>query len=177
MKRKFPTALTLTVVIAALAVIALGVSGGSAKTPPSRTAAHSVLRVRSTSLGKILVDGSGRTLYLFEGDRANLSTLSAAGRAVWPPFTSAGAIKTRGGAQAAKLGTATGRGGARQVSYNGHPLYYYVGDSKPGSVGGQHLKEFGALWYVLGRNGGAITAAPRTNQPAPRAPAPAGYGY
>jgi predicted lipoprotein with Yx(FWY)xxD motif len=177
MKRKYPAVLTLTVVIAALAVIALGVSGGSAKTPRSQTAARSVISLRSTSLGKILVDGSGRTLYLFKGDRANRSTLSVAGRAVWPPFTSVGAITARGGAQAASLGTATGRDGARQVSYNGHPLYYYVGDSKPGSVRGQRLKQFGALWYVLGPGGRAITSAAQTSQPAAPAPAPAGYGY
>jgi predicted lipoprotein with Yx(FWY)xxD motif len=180
MKLKYPAAVVLTVVLASIAVIALEVGGGAAKTRGSQTAARSVITVRSTSLGKTLVDGSGRTLYLFEADRTNVSTLSRAGRTVWPPFTAAGTLKARGGAQTAKLGTATGPGGTRQVSYNGHPLYYYVGDSQPGSTRGQHLKEFGALWYVLGPKGGAITTASRTPRPASPAPAPAAggrYGY
>lgn len=181
MKRKYPAAITLIIVVVALAVIGLGVGGGTAKTRPSQTAARSAISIRSTALGKTLVDGNGRTLYLFKADRANVSTLSRAGRAVWPPFTAVGTIKARGGAQAAKLGTATGRGNLRQVSYNGHPLYYYAGDSQPGSIRGQRLKEFGALWYVLGPGGNAITSAPaaspHVSQPASPAPAGGGYGY
>ena len=66
--------------------------------------------------------------------------------------------------------------GVKQVTYQGHPLYYYVGDSNPGSTRGQGLNEFGALWYVLGPSGNAITSAPSTSAAAPAAPA-ASYGY
>jgi predicted lipoprotein with Yx(FWY)xxD motif len=177
MNIKYLTTAGLTIVIAGIAVIVLAAGGGSAKTRPSHLApAGSALSVRSTSLGKTLVDANGRTLYLFEGDKANVSTLSGAGVAVWPRFTSAGTVKAENGAQAAKLGTVTSPSGVRQVTYNGHPLYYYVGDSKPGSTRGQHLNEFGALWYVLGPNGHAVTSAPGNSRPASPSPS-SSYGY
>jgi predicted lipoprotein with Yx(FWY)xxD motif len=177
MNIKYLTSAGLTIVIAGIAVIILATGGGSAQTRPSQTAAAgSAVGIRSTSLGKTLVDANGRTLYLFEGDKANVSNLSAAGLAVWPRFTSTSTVKAENGAQAAKIGTITSPSGVRQVTYNNHPLYYYVDDSKPGSTRGQHLNEFGALWYVLGPNGKAVTNATSNSQPAPAAPA-GGYGY
>jgi predicted lipoprotein with Yx(FWY)xxD motif len=123
------------------------------QSPP---AAGSVIGVRSTTLGKVLVDGKGRTLYLFEADRPNVSRLSAAGHAIWPLFTSQGKPQADGGAIAAKIGTIATTRGKRQVTYNGHPLYYYVGDQKPGDTAGQGLKQFGAAWYVLAATGNKI---------------------
>jgi hypothetical protein len=70
------------------------------------------------------------------------------------------------------IGTISGPAGGRQVTYNGHPLYFFVGDRSPGSGSGQRLNEFGGLWYVLSPNGHAITRAP--SNPAPSSPA---YGY
>ena len=177
MNIKYLTSAGLTIVIAGIAVIILATGGGSAKTRPSQiSAAGSAVGVRATSLGKTLVDANGRTLYLFEGDGANVSRLSSAGLAVWPRFTAASTVKAENGAEGAKIGTITSASGARQVTYNGHPLYYYVGDSKPGSTRGQHLSQFGALWYVLGPNGSALTNTTSNSQPAPAAPA-GGYGY
>ena len=176
MKIKYLTSAGLTILIAGIAVVILATGGGSAQTRPSQTAARSAVAVRTTSLGKTLVDANGRTLYLFEGDKANVSNLSGAGVAVWPRFTSTSKVKAENGAQAAKIGTITSPSGARQVTYNGHPLYYYVGDSKPGSTRGQHLNEFGALWYVLGPGGNAVTNTTSSSQPAPAAPA-GGYAY
>jgi predicted lipoprotein with Yx(FWY)xxD motif len=174
MKLKYLASVTLTIVVAGIAVVAVGAGGGSAKA--GQGAGGSAISVRNTSLGKTLVDANGRTLYLFEADKTDVSTLSGAGRAIWPPFTTAGAVKAVGGAQAAKIGTVTGPRSTTQVSYNGHPLYYYAGDSSPGSTRGQHLKEFGALWYVLAPGGSAITSTPITPTAAPAAPA-GGYGY
>ena len=88
-----------------------------------------------------------------------MSTLSAAGRAVWPPFTSATKPQASGGAAGAQIGTIAGTG---QVTYNGHPLYYFVGDQKPGQTAGQGLNEFGALWYVLSPRGNAVVPAPKS---------------
>jgi predicted lipoprotein with Yx(FWY)xxD motif len=176
MNIKYLASAGLAIVIAAVAVIVFAGGGGNAKASQSQPGAGSVISIRSTSLGKTLVDANGRTLYLFEGDRANVSTLSAAGAAVWPRFVSSGPVKAENGAQAALIGTTTSPTGVRQVTYEGHPLYYYVGDSSPGSVRGQGLNEFGALWYVLGPSGNAITHAPSTSTAAPAAPAP-GYGY
>ena len=100
-----------------------------------------------------------------------------AGLAVWPAFTGAVTPQAKGGAVAADIGTVAGPGGTRQVTYNGHPLYYYVGDHQPGSTAGQGLNQFGALWYVLSGSGAANTSAP--SSPAPAAPSGSGnsYGY
>lgn len=178
MNIKYLASAGLAIVIAAVAVAVFAIGGGNAKATQSQATASSAISIRSTSLGKTLVDANGRTLYLFEGDRANISTLSSAGAAVWPRFVSSGPVKAGNGVQAALIGTTTNPTGVKQVTYQGHPLYYYVGDSSPRSTRGQGLNEFGALWYVLGPSGNAITSAPSTSAAAPAAPAPAGgYGY
>src|ERR1700722_13283632 len=104
-----PLVVTLAVVVVGVVVLA---SGGSAKTRP-HAANASAVTVRHTAVGQTLTDANGRTLYLFEGDKRNVSTLSAAGRAVWPPFTGTGNVKAEGAAVAGKLGTATS--GFKQV--------------------------------------------------------------
>jgi predicted lipoprotein with Yx(FWY)xxD motif len=166
----------VAIVLAAIAVAVFAVGGGKAQASHPQAAGGSAIAIRSTPLGKTLVDANGRTLYLFEGDRPGVSTLSAAGTAVWPRFVSAGHLKAEDGAQAGVIGTTTSPAGVKQVTYAGHPLYYYVGDSKPGSTRGQGLNEFGALWYVLGPNGNAITHAASKSTAAPAAPA-TNYGY
>jgi hypothetical protein len=108
MNVKYLTSAVLTILIAGIAVIVLAVGGGSAKTRPLQTAAAgSAVSIRTTSLGKTLVDANGRTLYLFAGDRTNVSTLSGAGLSVWPRFIATGHVKGLNGAQAAKIGTIT----------------------------------------------------------------------
>lgn len=149
----------LVIVIAAAIGIFVATSGGGTKTAEGTIAPGSAISLAQTSLGKMLVDANGRTLYLFEGDRPNVSTLSAAGRAIWPPFTSTVKPAAAGGAIASQIGTLAGAGGTTQVTYNGHPLYYYVGDQKPGQTAGQGLNQFGGLWYVLSAQGQAITSA------------------
>ncbi len=176
MNIKYLASAGLAIVIAAVAVAVFAIGGGNATANQSQAAAGSAISIRSTSLGKTLVDANGRTLYLFEGDRADVSTLSAAGAAVWPRFVSAGPVRAENGAQAALIGTTTRPTGVKQVTYEGHPLYYYVGDSSPGSTRGQSLNEFGAFWYVLEPSGNAITHPPSISTAAPAAPAP-GYGY
>jgi predicted lipoprotein with Yx(FWY)xxD motif len=153
------------------ALLAVIVAGGSASKGKRATpVAGSALATRRTSLGNVLVDADGRTLYLFEGDRTNRSTLSAAGLRVWPAFTSLRKPKALDGLSAAHLATVDTHGHL-QVSYYGHPLYYFVGDSKAGQTSGQGLLEFGALWYVVAPNGGAVTRA------ASAAPAESAKGY
>ena len=134
------------------------------------------ISVKQTSLGKTLVDANGRTLYLFQGDKPNVSTLSAAGKAVWPPFTGSMKPAALGGALASQIGTTKGAGGASQITFAGHPLYYYVGDHSPGQTLGQGQNQFGALWYVLSSSGTAITAAPTSTAPATPANSGASYG-
>jgi predicted lipoprotein with Yx(FWY)xxD motif len=177
MKIKYLTSAGLTVVLAGIAVIIFAVGGGTAKPRPAhRGPAPPTINVRSTPLGKTLVDANGRTLYLFEGDKRNMSRLSNAGLAVWPRFVATGAVTAGKGVQPAMLGRTTTPRGVRQVTYNGHPLYYYAGDNAPGDTRGQALNQFGALWYVLGPAGNARTNT-RDTAKAPSAATAPGYGY
>jgi predicted lipoprotein with Yx(FWY)xxD motif len=164
------------VILAAAIAVIVSISGGKTKAQPA-VAVGSAISLRQSSVGKVLTDANGRALYLFAGDSRNASRLSAAGLAVWPPFTSTTLPRATGGVTAARIGTATGAGGATQITYNGHPLYYYVGDHQPGQVLGQGLNQFGARWYVLSAAGGAITSAPKS-APAPASGASSSsYGY
>lgn len=136
--------------------------GGMMTTPhmtqsgASATAAATV-KTASTPLGTVLVDGSGRTLYLFERDTGASSTCNGACAQAWPPLTTSGAAKAAGRASAARLGTTSRSDGTTEVTYAGHPLYYYAGDSGPGSTDGQNVDAFGAEWYVLAPSGNPIT--------------------
>lgn len=161
MKRNRFASSGLIALLAGFTLLVVAVSASSAESGLPRTAARSSVGVRQTPLGKILVDSRGRTLYLFKGDRPNVSTLSRAGLIVWPAFTSTGTPRAVGGAKAASVATIIARG-RRQVTYNHHPLYYYAGDQGPGETNGQGLNQFGALWYVVGPSGNAVTRAPRT---------------
>jgi predicted lipoprotein with Yx(FWY)xxD motif len=165
----------VAVVAAAIAVI-VSTTGSSAKKGPALPA-NSAISIHQTSLGKTLADADGRTLYLFAGDKPNVSTLSPAGRAFWPPFTAATTPSAAGGVLVGDIGAVTGTTGAGQVTYNGHPLYYFVGDHNPGQTTGEGLNQFGARWYVLSPSGAAITSASQANAPSPSTGGGSGYSY
>jgi predicted lipoprotein with Yx(FWY)xxD motif len=114
-----------------------------------------VIAVRSTPLGKVLVDGQGRTLYLFEADKSGVSHCSGGCLSIWPAVPAAQKPDAGAGVMAAKIGTTT-TAGKPQATYNGHPLYLYAGDTKPGDTKGQGLDQFGAEWYVLAPGGDKI---------------------
>src|SRR5690242_3828389 len=122
--------------IAAVVVIIVTTSGGAAKTARPAVAAASSISVKQTSLGRTLADANGRVLYLFEADKRGQSTLSAAGQAIWPPLTAATKPAAGSGVAASEITLIKGAGGTSQVAYNGHPLYYYVGDHGPGQTTG-----------------------------------------
>ncbi len=133
--------------LVALAVavgIVVGTTGGSAKAVRTDVASTPTLSVRHTSLGPVLTGANGRTLYLFLGDRRNVSTLSAAGQAVWPPFATKSKPTTSSQIVRSQIGTIKAANGSFQITYFGHPLYYFVGDHQAGQVRGQGLNEFGA---------------------------------
>ncbi len=106
--------------------------------------------------GKALVDGGGRTLYLFEADKGGKSACSGVCAAAWPPVTVTGSPHASGGVSQAMLGTIHRSDGAEQVAYNGHPLYYYSGDTEAGDDNGQGSKAFGAGWYAVSASGKKI---------------------
>lgn len=130
-------------------------------------AAPATVTTRSVSLGKVLVNNKGRTLYLFQADKTSTSTCSGACAASWPPLLTNGKPTAAGGVQSKLLSTSSRSGGGTQVTYNGHPLYFFAGDSNPGDTNGQGLNNFGAKWYVVGTNGKAITSSPTSSSGAP----------
>jgi predicted lipoprotein with Yx(FWY)xxD motif len=136
---------------------AYGYGAASRGATTQSTSGNATIAVKSTSLGRILVDGRGMTVYLFEKDKGTTSTCNGSCASFWPPVTTTGTPKAGRGVMAGKLGTTTRSDGKTEVTYSGHPLYYYVGDMKPGDTTGQGLNAFGALWYVLSPAGQAVT--------------------
>jgi len=120
-------------------------SGGSAETVD--------LKSISGIPGMALVDEDGKALYLWEADKNGTSTCTGPCAAAWPPVTTSGAPLAGNGVDKALLGTVKRSDGTEQVTYNGHPLYYFVGDTAAGTAKGQGSKDFGASWYVLSAKG------------------------
>jgi predicted lipoprotein with Yx(FWY)xxD motif len=122
----------------------------------SSTSPGARVKVAQTQYGKVLVDRTGRALYLFTRDRTPSSRCYGACAGAWPPFLTAAKPAAGPGAHASLLGTTRRSGGLAQVTYAGHPLYYYVGDHHPGEVLCQAVEEFGGTWYVVTRRGSAV---------------------
>jgi predicted lipoprotein with Yx(FWY)xxD motif len=138
----------------------VGQASASAPTPPPRPKHLPVLvRTTATRYGRILVDARGRALYLFTRDRGAASRCSGACARAWPPYTVAGPGGAGGAARSSRVGLIRRSGGARQVTYNGHPLYRYIGDRSPGVVLCQDVEEYGGHWWVVSPAGAAITVA------------------
>jgi predicted lipoprotein with Yx(FWY)xxD motif len=142
-------------IVAGIAVGVVAVLPGSAHT--TRTASASAkLQAHKGKLGRFVVDGRSMTLYLFEKDKTRASTCDGSCAQVWPPLTTSSKPVAGAGVAASKLGTTKRKDGKLQVTYNGHPLYYYYLDRKPGQTSGQGLKLFGAGWYVVAPSGKKI---------------------
>ena len=110
---------------------------------------------KGSKLGTILAAGPKRmTVYLFEGDAGSSSTCTGACTSVWPPVT--GTATASAGAMSADLGTITRADGTKQVTYKGHPLYFYARDGDKGDAYGEGLKSFGSDWYVLAPSGNKV---------------------
>jgi predicted lipoprotein with Yx(FWY)xxD motif len=122
----------------------------------TRSSPQPTIRVRRTGLGKVLVDSRGRTLYLFKKDTAGKSRCSGSCAVNWPPLLATGRPTAGTGIKASKLATTKRSDGKTQVVYNRHPLYRFIGDSKPGNTNGQGLTAFGARWFVVSPAGNQI---------------------
>lgn len=151
--------------LAAGALLAAGCSssattspaGGAPSGAASGGAAAAMVETHSGPDGTYLTDGSGRTLYLFMADTAGASNCNATCTALWPPLTTAAAPAASSGVNAANLGTITRSDGTKQVTYSGHPLYYFAQDSSAGQTTGQGNPGFGAKWWIVSPAGSAIT--------------------
>jgi predicted lipoprotein with Yx(FWY)xxD motif len=130
---------------------------GSAAVASARSAtAATRVGVASSRLGRIIVDGKGRTLYLFEKDKRGRSACYGQCATYWPPLITHGKPVARPGVKRSLLGTTRRANGSQQVTYAGHPLYRFALDTKPGQTKGEGLNDFGAGWDVLSPAGTKI---------------------
>ncbi len=148
------------VCLAALTGLALPASSMarvSSLSAPTAGAAKTGITVKTANsrFGTILVDGAGRTLYLFTADRSSTSRCYGACARAWPVTYAKGTPRAAGGARASLLGRTKRRDGRLQVTYRGRPLYYYVNE-RAGQVLCQNVNEFGGLWLVVRPNGTAV---------------------
>jgi predicted lipoprotein with Yx(FWY)xxD motif len=132
--------------IALAAFLALVAGAGAAGTAAA-------VKTRHVELGTVLVDGKGRTLYLFQKDTTSKSRCTGACAENWPPLLTTGKASAGGSARKSLLGTAKRSDGTTQVTYNGHPLYTFINDQAPGDVKGQGVSAFGARWYAVNASG------------------------
>ena len=176
------TARKIAVTIAGVAgtgllVAACGSSGSSSSTAPQggttsssapastsaspAAAGAAVLKTETSSLGTVLVNGQGLTVYWFAADHGTTSACTGACAAAWPPVT--GTPQAAAGVSlTGTLGTITRAGGVKQATYNGHPLYTFQVDKAPGQVNGNGVNAFGALWYAIKTGGSGASTAPTT---------------
>jgi predicted lipoprotein with Yx(FWY)xxD motif len=143
LKRLLPT------LAAALAASVLAPAAMSSETrPPSPT-----LKAKPSAYGKILFDGRGYVLYAFTRDKNRRSSCYGACAKAWPVYYKRGVLVTGNGIRPKLVGTTKRRNGRRQLTYAGRPLYYYIGDRKPGQILCQNVAEFGGRWLVVRPNG------------------------
>ena len=142
----------LTVFVTLLAV---GVLATAAFASPKT----STVALKSTAVGKVLVGANGRTLYLFTADKGTKSVCYGQCATYWPPLI-AGKPTAGAGLNASMLGTTTRKDGKLQVTYGGHPLYYFAEDKKASDIKGQGFVHFGGTWWVVSAAGTKITAKP-----------------
>jgi predicted lipoprotein with Yx(FWY)xxD motif len=158
----------IAVVLSALAITACGSSSsgkqataGGAPTgstaPSSNNASSGTVDLATSSLGPILVDSQGRTLYLWQADTGTKSTCTGACASAWPPLGTTGEPTAGNGVKSSLLGTTNRANGTEQVTYDGHPLYLFAGDTTSGQTNGQGSNGFGAPWYVLSPAGNPLT--------------------
>ena len=160
--------------VAAAAVAALA-AAILALHPPATHAAQAkgaVVSTAKTSLGTIIVNSKGRTLYLFEKDRNGKSACAGQCAVFWPPLITSGKPSVSGGAKTSLVGTTKRADGRLQVTYNHHPLYTFAKDTKAGQTTGEGVNAFGAVWDAVSPAGAKIA---KPSAPAP-APAPVGGG-
>ena len=169
-------AAAIPLVAVSVAACGGGGSAATAATPPTSSRPPATVDVSKSNLGSILVTSKGRTLYLFKADVGTQSACSGTCVTKWPPLLATGKPTAGAGLTASTLATITRSDGTRQVTYNGHPLYLFVKDHKPGDVKGQGVTAFGAAWFALSPSGSQISAT-RSTSTSGGSSGGSGYGY
>ncbi|GAC1439149.1 MAG: hypothetical protein NVSMB51_16570 [Solirubrobacteraceae bacterium] len=145
----------------ALAACASGTThgGGGGSSRPAAATAAVALRA-AHGYGRLLVNGAGRTLYLFTRDAPSGSRCNGACARAWPPFVVSSAPAARAGVEARALGVTRRGDGTLQASYHGRPLYYFAGDAQAGAINCQDAEEFGGHWWLVAPSGEPNLASP-----------------
>ena len=152
-------------------------AAGASSAAASGASGSTVITTASSSGDTFLTDGSGRAVYLWVKDTGSTSNCTGACAGAWPPVMATGTVTAAGSAKSSDLGTTARSDGSKQVTYDGHPLYYFSGDSGPGTATGQGSDGFGAKWWLVAPSGSDVTSsvssftASSTGGSAPAAPA------
>jgi predicted lipoprotein with Yx(FWY)xxD motif len=169
--RWFLIAIAATLAMAACSNGSSSSAGGATTSTTGSSGGTSAAGVSTAdvgNLGTVLVDTSGMTLYLFESDTGSKSTCTGSCADTWPPLETTGAPTAAGQADASLLGTIARLDGGTQVTYNGHPVYLYSGDSAPGQDNGEGI---GGVWYAV-----TTAGAPARESSASKSGGGSGYG-
>jgi predicted lipoprotein with Yx(FWY)xxD motif len=154
MRKTKLTAYVALVCISALAVAAFA------------SASTSTISLRKTAVGKVLVGGNGRTVYLFTADKGNTSNCYGQCATFWPPLIASAKPRAGAGVKASLLGTTKRADGRLQVTYNHHPLYTFIKDTKKGQTNGEGLNAFGGVWDAVSSAGAKVVKANAAPAPA-----------
>jgi predicted lipoprotein with Yx(FWY)xxD motif len=161
--------------IAAALSLTVGLEGALASNHSASAAPR--VGTASSGLGRILVDGRGHTLYLFEKDKHGKSACTGQCAVFWPPLIASGKPVAAAGAKASLLGTTKRPDGRLQVTYDHHPVYTFVKDVRKGQTNGEAVNAFGAEWYALSAAGAKVDkGSAKSTDPATDGYS-SGYGY
>jgi len=155
MARRGLRGMTVRSILLCLASAAV-LCGGVAESVAASGSRASVT-VRGSSFGRILFDGRGFVLYGFTRDARGKSGCTAACARAWPPYIVKSRPRAGKGIVSSRVGTIRRADGRLQATYYGHPLYYYVGDKRPGQILCQNVNEFGGFWRVVRPAGSLVS--------------------
>jgi predicted lipoprotein with Yx(FWY)xxD motif len=150
--RRARIAVAVTALGAAAIFAGAGEAGSMAATQATAAKKTTKVQLRASKFGKVLFAGNGRVLYLFTSDTAGTSNCSGECAAAWPPFYARGKLVAGDGVNRKLLGRTTRPDGRKQVTYKGHPLYFYVHDPR-GEILCHNVNEFGGDWLVVRASG------------------------
>jgi predicted lipoprotein with Yx(FWY)xxD motif len=163
--------LLFAVVVVAAATMAAAALGAN------HAGSRGAVAVAGSGIGRILVDGRGRTLYLFEKDEHGKSACAGQCAVAWPPLIASGKPRAAAGVKASLLGFVKRADGRLQVTYNHHPLYTFVKDTRKGQTVGENVNAFGADWYAVSPAGAKVEPGPAAMSGNADPASSGGYGY
>jgi predicted lipoprotein with Yx(FWY)xxD motif len=167
----------------AVVLIASGCGGGSSSNSTSNASASAanggdtVSGSEVSGLGTVLVDSEGLTVYMFAKDEGTTSSCYGACAEGWPPVIATGKSNAGEGAISSQLGTTKRKDGSMQVTYAGHPLYTFAGDTAPGEANGNESTAFGGKWSAMDEAGEAVAGTAEAPEEETSESSGGGYGY